>query len=110
MKLTNKQLKQIIKEELEKVMSEGLGGDVFDAGPERADDGAAQMNMDRAARDEAESVWLAWVAQNYPHYEGFAATDEMITRFKEEHPTHAKNYPLTSSQEEPLYYEEDPFV
>ena len=109
MKLTSKQLKQIIKEELENVMNETLGGAKFDAGPEWADDGSAQMNMDRAARAKSERVWLAWLAQNYPDYKDAGATDEMIARFEQEHPEHAKGL-LSTDSEEPLYYEEDPFV
>ena len=105
MKITNEQLKQIIKEELENVMSEMLGGAKFDAGPEWADDGSA----DRASRAESERVWLDWLAKNYPDHKEHGASDEMVARFGQEHPEHAK-YLSSFNSEEPLGYKEDPFA
>jgi hypothetical protein len=110
MKFTNKMLKQIIKEELESVMTEMEGGEIFDTSSwdsSGEDAKTAEYNADKEARDQAEHVWLAWLKENYPDYREIAATDDMVARFKLEQPEAASIH--MSDSPEPVAYDENPF-
>ena len=110
MKLTNKQLKQIIKEELEAVLSESdeFGEEIinYPGGPMMTD---AELEQDRIEQEksrmqkafkqkqsQAQKFFRNWFKENYPNYNNpndpynMTIGDEVINHFKREHPEQAR--------------------
>lgn len=105
MKLTNKQLRQIIKEELEAVLSESdeFGEEISYPGGPMMTDAELEQNriehekfrMQKASmqkRSQAKKFFRNWFEENYPNYNNpndpynMTIGDEVFDHFKREHP------------------------